>query len=119
MQGPRQTTRTPVAIGSSVPACPIFTFPDLRVRRWIWLTASREVQPFGLWRFTIPHSSVIALSLVVRNNHTDTGELKASVVESHFETYFATLSSKTHWLFDTGVETALFYWSYGRVPCPI
>ena len=52
---PAQTTSTPVASGSSVPACPnltpLSTLP-------IALTASREVMPRGLLIFKTPLTSV-------------------------------------------------------------
>ena len=48
---PTQTTRTPEASGSSVPACPTLTF---RSGREIEVTTSREVIPPGLSRFSTP-----------------------------------------------------------------
>src|SRR3954470_751429 len=48
---PTQTTRTPVASGSSVPACPTLVPRSGPTTR---LTTSREVRPAGLFRFSPP-----------------------------------------------------------------
>src|SRR5215217_2506806 len=59
---PIPTTRTPVAIGSSVPACPTFRVP---ASRRILATTWWEVQPAGLSRTTTPDCGSSGLGRLV------------------------------------------------------
>src|SRR5712692_887984 len=65
---PRRTGRTPSAIGSSVPACPMRFWPARRRTR---ATTSCEVQPRGLLTIKIPvkGSRVAMLALLFDGAH--------------------------------------------------